>query len=121
MLPIVDREIPIFADYYVDAEFGTGCVKVTPAHDPNDCAMGERHGLEQINIFDETAHVVEGYGKFTGMDRDEAREAVVAAFEEHGPARSCGGPRPFRHDMLPLPHQAGAVAVRAVVRGRRRA
>ena len=83
-LPIVDREIPIFSDFYVDANFGSGFVKVTPAHDPNDFAMGERHGLEKINIFDETAHVVEGYGEFSGMSRDEAREAVVAWFDEHG-------------------------------------
>ena len=83
-LPLVDREIPIFADWHVDTEFGTGCVKVTPSHDPNDWAMGERAGLERINIFDETAHVVEGYGKFSGMNRDEAREAIVAAFEELG-------------------------------------
>ena len=83
-LPIVDREIPVFADFYVDKEFGTGCVKVTPAHDPNDFQMGERHGLEKINIFDETAHVVEGYGEFSGMSRDEARAAVVAKFEELG-------------------------------------
>ena len=84
MLPLVDREIPIFEDFVVDAEFGTGFVKVTPAHDPNDWGMGQRHDLPRINIFDETAHVVEGYGKFSGMDRDEARDAVVAAFEELG-------------------------------------
>ena len=83
-LPLVDREIPIFEDFVVDAEFGTGFVKVTPAHDPNDWGMGQRHDLPRINIFDETAHVVEGYGPFSGMDRDEAREAVVAAFEELG-------------------------------------
>ena len=83
-LPLVDREIPIFADWHVDMEFGTGCVKTTPAHDPNDWAMGERNGLERINIFDETAHVVDGFGAFSGMDRDEAREAVVAAFDELG-------------------------------------
>jgi valyl-tRNA synthetase len=83
-LPLVDREIPVFSDYYVDAGFGTGFVKVTPAHDPNDWGMGERHDLEKINIFDETAHVVEGYGEFSGMDRDEAREAVVAAFDKLG-------------------------------------
>lgn len=84
MLPLVNREIPIFSDYYVDAGFGTGFVKVTPAHDPNDWAMGERNGLEKINIFDETAHVVEGYGAFSGMSRDEAREAVLAEFEKLG-------------------------------------
>ena len=80
-LPIVGREIPIFSDWHVDTEFGTGCVKVTPSHDPNDWAMGEAHDLEKINIFDETAHVVEGYGKFSGMDRDEARQAIVEEFE----------------------------------------
>ncbi len=84
MLPLVDREIPIFSDFYVDASFGTGCVKVTPAHDPNDFAMGQRAGLDSVNIFDESAHVVEGFGKFSGMSRDEAREAVVAAFDELG-------------------------------------
>ena len=84
MLPIVDREIPIFSDYHVDAEFGSGFVKVTPAHDPNDYAMGQTHELPQINIFDEHAVVVEGYGEFSGMTRDECREAVVAWFEEHG-------------------------------------
>lgn len=83
-LPIVGREIPIFADYYVDSEFGTGAVKTTPAHDPNDYAMGQRNDLEQINIFDEHAVVVEGYGKFSGMTRDEAREAVVEEFERLG-------------------------------------
>lgn len=83
MLPIVDREIPIFSDWHVDAGFGTGFVKVTPAHDPNDYAMGQAHDLPQINIFDESAHVVDGYGEFSGMSRDECREAVVAWFEEH--------------------------------------
>ncbi len=83
-LPLVDREIPIYADWHDDTEFGTGCVKVTPSHDPNDWAMGEKAGLPRINIFDETAHVVEGFGPFSGMDRDQAREAVVAAFDELG-------------------------------------
>ncbi len=82
-LPIVDREIPIFSDWHVDAGFGTGFVKVTPAHDPNDYAMGQAHDLPQINIFDEHAIVVDGYGEFTGMTRDQCREAVVAWFEEH--------------------------------------
>lgn len=84
MLPIVDREIPIVADFVVDEEFGTGCVKVTPAHDPNDYAIGQRNDLEQINIFDEHAVVVEGYGKFSGMTREEAREAIVAEFDALG-------------------------------------
>lgn len=84
ILPIVNREIPIFADFHVDAEFGTGAVKVTPAHDPNDFAMGQRAGLEQVNIFDETATVVDGFGKFSGMTREEAREAIVQEFEDLG-------------------------------------
>ena len=84
MLPIVNREIPIFSDYHVDKDFGSGFVKVTPAHDPNDYAMGQAHDLPQINIFDEHAVVVDGYGEFTGMNRDECREAVIAWFEEHG-------------------------------------
>ncbi|MBQ6491756.1 MAG: valine--tRNA ligase, partial [Atopobiaceae bacterium] len=84
MLPIVNREIPIFSDWHVKPGFGTGFVKVTPAHDPNDYAMGQAHDLPQINIFDEHAVVVEGYGEFTGMDRDQAREAIVAWFDEHG-------------------------------------
>ena len=83
MLPIVNREIPIFSDWHVDAGFGTGFVKVTPAHDPNDYAMGQTHDLSQINIFDEHAVVVDGYGEFSGMNRDECREAVVKWFEEH--------------------------------------
>lgn len=83
-LPLVDRDIPIFSDFLVDPEFGTGFVKVTPAHDSNDNAMGARAGVEVINIFDETAHVVDGYGEFSGMSRDEAREEVVARFEELG-------------------------------------
>lgn len=83
MLPIVNREIPIFADYHVDANFGSGFVKVTPAHDPNDYAMGVAHNLPQVNIFDEHAIVVDGYGEFSGMNRDQAREAVLAWFEEH--------------------------------------
>lgn len=84
MLPIVNREIPIFSDYHVDANFGSGFVKVTPAHDPNDYAMGQAHDLPQINIFDEHAVVVPGYGEFSGMNRDECREAVVRWFDEHG-------------------------------------
>lgn len=84
VLPIVNREIPIFSDWHVDAGYGTGFVKVTPAHDPNDFAMGEAHGLEKINIFDEHAVVVDGYGEFSGLDRDQARDAIVAWFEEHG-------------------------------------
>ena len=83
-LPIVGRQIPIFSDWHVDANFGTGFVKVTPAHDPNDFAMGQAHDLPQVNVFDEHAVVVDGYGKFSGMDRDECREAIVDWFDKHG-------------------------------------
>ena len=83
-LPLVDRVVPVFADDYVTVEFGTGAVKVTPAHDPNDFDMGQRHDLEQINIFTEEALVNENGGPFAGMTRDQAREAVVAAFEDLG-------------------------------------
>ncbi|MDR2714807.1 MAG: valine--tRNA ligase [Coriobacteriales bacterium] len=83
-LPLVDRIIPLFADDYVDAEFGTGAVKVTPAHDPNDFDMGKRAELEQINVFDEHAVVNELGGQFAGKTREEAREAVVAALDELG-------------------------------------
>lgn len=84
ILPIIGREIPIFADEYVDMEFGTGCVKVTPCHDPNDFEMGQRHGLEQILVFHENATVNENGGKYQGMDRYECRKAVVHDLEEGG-------------------------------------
>jgi valyl-tRNA synthetase len=84
ILPIVDRPIPIFSDWHVDKDFGSGFVKVTPAHDPNDFAMGQTHDLPQINIFDEHAVVVDGYGDVSGMDRDTARKAIVEWFDEHG-------------------------------------
>ena len=84
ILPIMNREIPIFADDYVDMEFGTGCVKTTPCHDPNDFEMGQRNGLEQILIFNEDATVNENGGKYCGMDRYECREAVLRDLEEGG-------------------------------------
>lgn len=83
-LPLVDREIPVFADDYVDATFGTGCVKVTPAHDPNDFDMGQRHSLDKLNVMDESAVINELGGRFVGMTREQAREAIVVAFEELG-------------------------------------
>ena len=83
-LPLVNRVIPLIADGFVDASFGTGAVKVTPAHDPNDFEMGQRAGLEQVNIFTERAAVNSYGGSFEGLTREEAREAVVAAFTELG-------------------------------------
>ncbi len=84
ILPIIGRKIPIFADDYVDMEFGTGCVKTTPCHDPNDFEMGQRHNLEQILVFNEDATVNENGGKYQGMDRYECRKAVVRDLEEGG-------------------------------------
>ena len=84
ILPLVGREMPIVADEYVDMEFGTGCVKMTPAHDPNDFEVGLRQNLETIRVLDDNGKVVEGYGKYSGMDRYEARKAIVADLEEQG-------------------------------------
>ena len=85
VLPLAGREIPIFADSFVDPEFGTGVVKVTPAHDPNDYAMGQRHGLAVVNIFNPDATLNDNApGPFRGMDRFEARQAVVQELERQG-------------------------------------
>ena len=84
ILPLVNKEIPIVADAYVDMEFGTGCVKMTPAHDPNDFEVGLRQNLETIRVLDDNGKVVEGYGRYSGMDRYEARKAIVADLEEQG-------------------------------------
>lgn len=84
ILPIVHREIPIIADDYVEMEFGTGVVKITPAHDPNDFEVGLRHNLEVINVMTDDAKIVEDYPKYAGMDRYEAREAIVKDLEAEG-------------------------------------
>ena len=84
ILPLMDREIPIVADEYVDLEFGTGCVKMTPAHDPNDFEVGLRHNLETIRVLDDNGVVNENGGKYQGMDRYEARKAIVADLEALG-------------------------------------
>ena len=83
-LPLTDREIPVIADPYVDKEFGTGCVKITPAHDPNDFEVGKRHNLEEINIMNDDATINEKGGKYAGMDRYEARKAMVADLDAQG-------------------------------------
>jgi len=83
-LPLVGRQIPIVADEHVDPAFGTGCVKVTPAHDPNDFAIGQRHGLPQITVMAKDGSMNEAAGRFAGLDRFEARMAVVAAMEAEG-------------------------------------
>ncbi len=83
-LPLTDREIPVIADEYVDKEFGTGCVKITPAHDPNDFEVGKRHDLPEINIMNDDATINELGGKYAGMDRYEARKAMVADLDALG-------------------------------------
>lgn len=84
LLPIINREIPIILDSYVDMEFGTGVVKITPAHDPNDFEVGKRHGLPEINIMNDNATINENGGRFEGMDRYEARDAIVKELKEMG-------------------------------------
>ncbi len=83
-LPLVNKEIPIVADEYVEMDFGTGVVKITPAHDPNDFEVGLRHNLPIINVFTEDAHINENGGKYVGMDRYEARKAIVADLDAGG-------------------------------------
>ncbi|MBQ8184848.1 MAG: valine--tRNA ligase [Lachnospiraceae bacterium] len=84
ILPLVGRELPIVADAYVDKEFGTGVVKMTPAHDPNDFEVGKRHNLEEINMLNDDATINENGGKYAGMDRYEARKLIVKELEEQG-------------------------------------
>ncbi|MEU0992242.1 valine--tRNA ligase [Streptomyces sp. NPDC005953] len=95
-LPLTDRTIPVVADTHVDPEFGTGAVKVTPAHDPNDFAIGQRHGLESLTIMNERA-VITVPGPFEGLDRFEARSAIVAALRQQG--RIVAEKRPYVHSV----------------------
>ncbi|MEI8134819.1 MAG: valine--tRNA ligase [bacterium] len=83
-LPLMNREIPLIADEYVDKEFGTGCVKITPAHDPNDFEIGLRHNLPQINVMDTSAHINENGGAYQGLDRYVARKKILVDLEELG-------------------------------------
>ncbi|MBE8955396.1 MAG: valine--tRNA ligase [Quinella sp. 2Q5] len=84
ILPLVNREIPLFADSYVDREFGTGAVKVTPAHDPNDFEMGLRHNLEQVKVINNNGTMADGLGKYSGLDRYECRKQIVADLQAAG-------------------------------------
>ncbi len=84
LLPIVNRELPVVEDEYVDMEFGTGVVKITPAHDPNDFEVGKRHNLEEVNVLNDDATINANGGKFAGMDRYECRAAIVKELEEMG-------------------------------------
>ena len=84
ILPLVNREIPVIADPYVDMEFGTGVVKITPAHDPNDFEVGNRHNLPRINVMDKSATINENGGKYAGLDRFQARKAIVKDLQAAG-------------------------------------
>ena len=84
LLPIVNRELPIIADQYVDMEFGTGVVKITPAHDPNDFEVGRRHGLEEISILNDDATINKNGGKYEGLDRYECRKQIVEELDKMG-------------------------------------
>ncbi|MFC4035440.1 valine--tRNA ligase [Streptomyces polygonati] len=95
-LPLTDRTIPVVADTHVDPEFGTGAVKVTPAHDPNDFAIGQRHGLESITVMDERG-IITVHGPFQGLDRFEARSAIVGSLREQG--RIVAEKRPYVHSV----------------------
>ena len=116
ILPIMNREIPIVADDYVEMDFGTGCVKMTPAHDPNDFEVGLRHNLEVIRVLDDNGKVNENGGKYQGMDRYECRKAVVKDLEELGLTGKDRGLQPQRGHLLPLPQRCGAHHLRSVVR-----
>ncbi len=95
-LPFVGREIPVIADEHVDPDFGTGCVKVTPAHDPNDFAIGQRHNLPQITVMNKNGTMNDSAARFAGLDRFEARKAVVAALDEEGLLSKVN---PYRHTV----------------------
>ncbi len=115
-LPLTGRRIPIIADEHVDPAFGTGAVKVTPAHDPNDFEIGRRHDLPSLTVLDERG-VVTAHGPFQGLDRFEARPAVVDRPARGGPDRARGPAVRARGRALPaLRHDRGAAAVAAVVR-----
>ena len=97
ILPLVGRELPVIADDYVEIGFGTGCVKITPAHDPNDFMVGQRHGLEQIKVMNDDATMNAGAGKYEGMDRYACRKALVKDLEEAG----------YLIKTVPHPHNVG--------------
>lgn len=96
ILPLVGKEIPVVCDTYVDREFGTGVVKITPAHDPNDFEVGVRHGLPVVKVLTDDAHMTQDCGKYAGMDRYEARKAIVADLEAGGYLASI---EPHKHNV----------------------
>src|SRR3954463_4434383 len=100
ILPLVGRRLPIIADDYVDPEFGTGALKITPGHDPNDFEIGRRHGLEVVSVIGEDGRMTEAAGEFAGMTTEEASVAVVAALRGQG---LLSGPEPYEHEVPPSP------------------
>ena len=96
MLPLVGRRLPIIADEHVDPEFGTGALKITPGHDPNDFEIGRKHGLEEIVVIGADGRLTEEAGEFAGMTAAEAQTAVVAALRERGAAARARSPTPTR-------------------------
>jgi valyl-tRNA synthetase len=104
ILPFVGRELPVIGDDYVKTDFGTGCLKITPAHDPNDFEIGHRHGLEQLNVIGEDGRITGGYApEFEGMATAEARDAIVAALREQGALRA---EEPYTH-TVPFSQRSG--------------
>jgi valyl-tRNA synthetase len=103
ILPLVGRRLTVIADDYVDPEFGTGALKITPGHDPNDFEIGRRHGLEVVSVIGEDGRMTEQAGEFAGIEVDEARHAVVDALAEQG---LISGKEPFVHDV-PHSHRSG--------------
>ena len=103
VLPLVGRRLPVIADDYVKPEFGTGALKITPGHDPNDFDIGRRHGLEEVSVIGEDGRMTEAAGRFAGLTVDDAREAVVHALEEEGLIRKR---EPYLH-TVPFSHRSG--------------
>jgi valyl-tRNA synthetase len=103
ILPVVNKEIPVIADTYVEIDFGTGVVKITPAHDPNDFEVGLRHNLPIIDVMTDNGHMNENAGRFAGMDRYECRKAIVKELEEGGYLVKV---EPMKHNVgsVPLPN-----------------
>ena len=115
MLPLMNREIPIIADAYVDREFGTGVVKITPAHDPNDFEVGKRHNLPEIDVMTDDGHMNEAAGKYAGLERFAARARIVADLTRTGPARRRQRAHARRRRVRPLQIHRRAAHFHAVV------
>ena len=115
-LPLIGRDLPFIQDEFVEREFGTGVVKVTPAHDPNDFDMGNRHGLEQVSVIDGEGIITPEGGAYAGLDRFEARKRVLEDLEAQGPPREGGRPHPQRGSLFPVQDNRRTVAVDPVVR-----